>query len=74
MSGVVLTPQEEAVFRFLFELEAGGETNMFDAPKYVMRDARFSSIPIGTVRALRDRWIAEQAELRRLLKIDGAVH
>ena len=70
MSSTVLTPQEEAVFRFLFQLQESGETNMFDAPKYVLRDARFSGIPISTVRALRDRWMAEWETLKMQLKID----
>ena len=65
----VLSSQEEAVFRLLFQLQESGETNMFDAPKYVMRDPRFSAIPISEVRALRDRWMSEWEVLRRQLKI-----
>uniref|UniRef100_A0A6C0DS89 Uncharacterized protein n=1 Tax=viral metagenome TaxID=1070528 RepID=A0A6C0DS89_9ZZZZ len=72
MSSVALTSQEEAVFRFLFQLQESGETNMFDAPKYVLRDPRFAAMPIGTVRALRDRWMTEWEELRLQLKIDEA--
>ena len=70
MSNAVLSSQEEAVFRLLFQLQESGEINMFDAPKYVMRDTRFSAIPISEVRALRDRWMAEWKELRLQLKID----
>ena len=71
MSSVALTSQEEAVFRFLFQLQESGETNMFDAPKYVMRDARFGDIPIGTVRALLFRWMAEHEALRKQLLLQS---
>jgi hypothetical protein len=63
-----LTPKEEAVFRFLFELQASGETNMFDAPKYIMRDSRFADLTITEVRALLFRWMNEHTQLRALLQ------
>ena len=67
-TAATLTPKEEAVFRFLFELQASGETNMFDAPKYIMRDTRFADLTITDVRALLFRWINEYEELRALLQ------
>jgi hypothetical protein len=63
-----LTPKEETVFRFLFELQASGETNMFDAPKYIMRDSRFADLTITEVRALLFRWMSEYEELRAKLQ------
>lgn len=67
-SASALAPQEEAVFRFLFELQARGETNMFDAPKYIMRDSRFADLTITDVRVLLFRWMNEYEELRAKLK------
>lgn len=63
-----LTLKEEAVFRFLFELQTNGETNMFDAPKYIMRDSRFADLTIAEVRALLFRWMNEYDELRAKLQ------
>jgi hypothetical protein len=64
----ILTPQEDAVFRFLFDLQTSGETNMFDAPKYIMRDSRFADLTITEVRALLFRWMSEYDQLRAKLQ------
>ena len=67
-AATVLTQKEETVFRFLFELQASGETNMFDAPKYIMRDSRFADLTITEVRTLLFRWMNECEQLRAKLQ------
>jgi hypothetical protein len=63
-----MTDLEADIFRFLFALEQSGTVNMFDAPKYIMRDPRFADLSIHEVRALLFRWMKESDSLRNELE------
>lgn len=64
--------EERQVFQFFFDLQAAGTTNMFDATRHLMRDARFNHITISKGRDLLNRWMQNYQALEKELAAAAA--
>ena len=64
---LIETDEERQVFQFFFKLQAEGTTNMFDATRYLMRDARFKTMSISTARGLLNRWMQHYEAIQKEL-------
>lgn len=68
---IEVSAEEEEVFRFLFDLQAAGVTNMFDAPRWIMVEQRWHHIFKSQADAMVMKWMKNYRALRVQLKIDN---
>ena len=61
---------DEKVYRYLFELQESGSTNMMGAAAYIVR--QFPDIPLYEAREILVHWMTNYSKIRKFLLGDSS--
>jgi hypothetical protein len=67
---LIQNDKEHAVFMYLFELQESGETNMFGAAAYIIRQPQFSEISLIEAETLVNKWMNNYESIKTELAPD----
>lgn len=59
---------EKAVFKYLFDLQKSGQTNMFGASAYILKRQEFASLDTDKANVLVQKWMTNYSAIKAELQ------
>ena len=69
-TGIIANDEEKAVFEYLFDLQQSGQTNMFGAAAYIIREQQFAALGITKATSLVQKWMNNYDAIKAALAAD----
>lgn len=70
---VIKNDLEKAVFKYLFDLQKSGQTNMFGASAYILKRQEFAALDIDKANVLVQKWMTNYRAIKAELSATNAV-
>ena len=70
---VINNDLEKAVFKYLFDLQKSGQTNMFGAAAYILKKQEFAALNSDKANVLVQKWMTNYRAIKAELSTSTAV-